>query len=402
MFSESLPGILERAAVVGTEPPLSRAGTAELADKAAAGESLPQDEIFSLINGLSDPANAEVVLDRARSQRRPNDDQVLLLPPLYFSSICENTCAYCDFSLGGGTRLSTSGFQKEVDALIELGYRSIELVSSQDPDLYVHCEGFDLDDQRFDLKGAARYFQILRSSLGGNGGGMITSNIPPVDTDSFRVLRDAGLNCYLVWLETFDTTQYRRLHSRYGPKGNQAYRVDSFERARAAGIEHVAGAFLKGLAEWRKEEMVLYLFDRYLKDRFGHGFSIIGSPRVKGRFVRSGAIRQFDVSDEEYELNIALDRLLFDGILWLQTRESFDFNRRLINSFGGGVILTLTSSTAPGGYAAPAEVTSQFPVYKQNLDAAVEVLKGDGFDVRFSWNAEHLAACQRNGYSNRS
>ena len=64
--------------------------------------------------------------------------------------------------------------------------------------------------------------------------------------------------------------------------------------------------------------------------------------------------------------------------------------------------LTLTSSTAPGGYAAPAEVTSQFPVYKQNLDAAVEVLKGDGFDVRFSWNAEHLAACQRNGYSNRS
>ena len=402
MFSESLPGILELAAVVGTQPPLSRAGTAELADKAAAGESLSRDEIFSLMNGLSEPANAEVVLDRARSQRRPNDDQLLLLPPLYFSSICENTCAYCDFSLGGGTRLSTSGFQKEVEALMKLGYRSIELVSSQDPELYVHCEAFDLDDQRFDLNGAAHYFQILRSSLGNHGSGMITSNIPPVDTDSFRVLRDAGLDCYLVWLETFDTTQYRRLHSRYGPKGNQAYRVDSFERARAAGIEHVAGAFLKGLAEWRREELVLYLFDRYLKDRFGRGFSIIGSPRVKGRFLRSGAIRQFNMSDEEYELNIALDRLLFDGILWLQTRESFDLNRRLINSFGGGVILTLTSSTAPGGYAAPAEVASQFPIYKQNLDAAVEVLRDDGFDVRFSWNAEHLAACQRNGYSNRS
>ncbi len=397
MFSELLPGILERADAIGGEPPLSRTGTAELADKAAAGESLADDEIFSLVNGLSEPENAEVVLDRARAQRRPNDDQVLLLPPLYFSSICENTCAYCDFSLGGGTRLSTSGFQREIDVLMELGYRSIELVSSQDPDLYVHCESFDLDDQRFDLKGAANYFEILRSSLGTNGGGMITSNIPPVDIDSFRNLRDAGLDCYLVWLETFDTTQYRRLHSRYGPKGNQAYRLDSFERARAAGIRHVAGAFLKGLADWRREELVLYLFDRYLKERFGRGFSIIGTPRVKGRFVRSGAIRQYHMSDEDYELNIALDRLLFDGILWLQTRESFDLNRRLIDAFGGGVILTLTSSTAPGGYAAPAEVISQFPVYKQNLDAAVSALRDDGLDVRFSWNAEHLAACQRNG-----
>lgn len=402
MFSQVLPVILERADAIGREPPLSRGGTAELVDKAVGGDCLTDDEAFSLINGLSQPANAEVVLDRARSQRRPNDDQVLLLPPLYFSSICENTCAYCDFSLGGGTRLSASGFQREVETLMELGYRSIELVSSQDPELYVHCEGFDLEDQRFDLNGAARYFEILRSSLGANGGGMITSNIPPVDVGSFEVLKEVGLDCYLVWLETFDTTQYKRLHSKSGPKGNQAYRVDSFERARAAGIQHVAGAFLKGLADWRREELVLYLFDRYLKERFGHGFSIIGTPRVKGRFVRSGAIQQYNVSDEAYELNIALDRILFDGILWLQTRETFEFNRSLINDFGAGVILTLTSSTAPGGYAEPAQVTSQFPVYKQSLDAAVGALRSDGFDVRFSWDAKHLATCQRNGQSKRS
>jgi len=395
MFSEELPGILERANTIGTVLPISVAATAELLDKAGEGASLSEDEVFSLVNGLSEPANAEAVLARARAQRRPHDDQLLLLPPLYFSSICENTCAYCDFSLGGGVRLSPNGFQREVDALIGLGYSSIELVSSQDPELYKHCEGFDLDDQRFHLNGAARYFEILHTSLSANGGGMITSNIPPVDTNSFRKLREAGLDCFLAWLETFDTTQYGRLHSRKGPKGNQSYRIDSFERARAAGIEHVAGAFLKGLADWRREELVLYMFDRYLKERFGRGFSIIGTPRVKGRFVRSGAIRQYDVSDEEYRLNVALDRLLFDGVLWLQTRESFEMNRRLISEFGGGVILTLTSSTAPGGYAAPAETGSQFPVFKQDLDRAVEILRGDGFEVRFSWNADDLVACQR-------
>ncbi len=156
-------------------------------------------------------------------------------------------------------------------------------MSSQDPCLYVHEEPFSLADQRFQVEGAARYFEILRNSLSSNGGGMITSNIPPVDTDSFRRLRQAGLDCFLVWLETFDATQYGRLHARRGPKGNQGYRLDSFDRAREAGVRHVAGAFLKGLFDWRKEEVVLYLLDRHLKTTWGHGFSIIGTPRVKGR-----------------------------------------------------------------------------------------------------------------------
>ncbi len=395
MFSQQLPRILEAIDSNAEVHPLPLSGVEELLHKAVEGEDLSQHEIILLVNSLSQPENAELVRETARSSPRPRDRDILLLPPLYFSSICENTCAYCDFSRGGGIRLTPNAFQREVDALISMGYRSIELVSSQDPELYIHKEPFDLADQRYELNGAARFFEILRDSLTANGGGMITSNIPPVDTESFLNLRAAGLDCYLVWLETFDPVQYRRLHSAAGPKGNQAYRLDSFERARDAGIQHVAGAFLKGLAPWHREEVVLYLFDRYLKQRFGRGFSIIGTPRVKGRFLRSGAIRQYTMSDEEYELNIALDRLLFDGILWLQTRESFEMNRHLINTFGGGVILTLTSSTAPGGYAEPAEASSQFPVFKQDLTNAVQTLESDGFDVRFDWDASDLEACQR-------
>ena len=101
------------------------------------------------------------------------------------------------------------------------------------------------------------------------------------------------------------------------------------------------------------------------------------------------------MSDEEYELNIALDRVLFDGILWLQTREHLDFNRRLINRYGGGVIMTLTCSTAPGGYSKPSKGRSQFPVFMRSLDDAVGAVRDDGFEVRFDWGSEDLTALQR-------
>jgi len=394
-FSEVFPNYIEQAAKVGSSAPIDQRDTLELLEKAGAREDLSHREIVALLNGLSEPANARTVLEYSREYARPRDDEILLLPPLYISSICENKCSYCDFSTGNGVRLNHNQFREEVDALLGMGYRSIELVSSQDPELFVRSSPFHPDDQQFDVAETARYFEILGERLGDNGGGMITSNIPPVCTRGFEELKASGLDCFLAWLETFDPGQYSRLHVNTGPKGNQSFRLDSFDRAREAGVEHVAGAFLKGLHDWRKEEVVLYLFDQYLKSRWGRGFSIIGSPRVKGRFLGSMAIREHAVTDEEYELNIALDRVLFDGVLWLQTRESFEFNRQLINTYGGGVVLTLTSSTAPGGYSEPAQGKPQFPVFKQNLEETASLLEDDGFTVRFAWDSGDLTASQR-------
>jgi 2-iminoacetate synthase len=394
-FSEVFPEIVEQAALVGSSSPIDQRTTLELLEKAGERENLSHQEIVALLNGLSEPANARTVLEFSREYVRPREDEILLLPPLYISSICENKCSYCDFSTENGVRLDHDQFCEEVEALLGMGYRSVELVSSQDPELFVRANSFDMDDQHFDVAETARYFEILGGRLTDVGGGMITSNIPPVCTPGFEELKASGLDCFLAWLETFDPGQYSRLHVNTGPKGNQSFRLDSFDRAKEAGIEHVAGAFLKGLHDWRKEEVILYLFDQYLKSRWGRGFSIIGSPRIKGRFLGSMAIRKHAVSDEEYELNIALDRVLFDGVLWLQTRETFDFNRHLINTYGGGVVLTLTSCTAPGGYSKPAQGKPQFPVFKQSLEEAAVMLEEDGFRVRFAWDSEDLTTSQR-------
>jgi len=394
-FSQRLEEYTELVKRIGQQQLIGASETQRLLVKATKPVGLTDDEIIGLLNGLEDPENARAVLDFSCSYSRPRDGEVFLLPPLYFSSICENKCAYCDFSTGGGVRLTSQEFRQEVETLLEMGYRSIELVSSQDPELFIRQTPFEPEDQTFDLTGALRYFEILNEMIAAGGGGMITSNIPPVSTRGFEELKAAGLDCFLVWLETFDPVQYDRLHADTGPKGDQAFRLDSFERALEAGVRHIAGGFLKGLHDWRKEEAILYLFDRHLKEQWGQGFSVIGSPRVKGRFLGSMAIKDSLVSDEEYRLNIALDRVLFDGILWLQTRESFDFNRHLINTYGGGVVLTLTSCTAPGGYSKPTEAHAQFPVHSQDYLDAVSRLEEDGLTVHSAWDTSDLSECQR-------
>ena len=394
MFSERLKAVTDATQTIGRTPPADKKTLESLLEKCTSGHSLDLDEIVALMNGTHSEENREHILDFSASYQRPHDKDILLLPPLYFSSICENKCLYCDFSIEG-ERLSHEDFQDEFNSLVNMGYRSIELVSSQDPSLYVHADPFDFNNQRYNIDETLKYFRLAHNKLQDTGGGMLTCNIPPMDVESLRRLHASGLNCYLIWLETFYSERYAKLHYEKGPKTNQAFRLDSFENAFAAGIEHLAGAFLKGLYDWRKEEVALYCLDKYLHDLTGHGFSIIGTPRIKGAFFESDLGKKYPVSDEDYELNIALDRILFDGILWLQTRESFETNQRLIRRYGAGVILTLSSCTAPGGYHKPAHAKSQFPVYKQDLQASVSDLEKAGYQVHFDWDKETLRRFQR-------
>ncbi len=101
MFSEKLVEHIELARQIGTQQLISPHETERLLVKATEPDGLSPAEIITLLNGLDDPANARVVVDFSRSYSRPRDGEVFLLPPLYFSSICENKCAYCDFSTGG-------------------------------------------------------------------------------------------------------------------------------------------------------------------------------------------------------------------------------------------------------------------------------------------------------------
>ncbi len=395
MFSEILPGLIESVKGLDTVPRADRNEVGRLLEKCVNREDLSLEEITRLVVSAPERDNRKLIQEFSREHRRPLHDKVLLLPPLYIDSICENHCKYCNFGHQAGERLTYDEFKEEFERLLEIGYRSIEIVSSHDPELFVHKAGFDLANQEFGIEKLLGYFDVAGAAFGSDGIKMLTSNIPPVDTASMRQLKAAGLDCFLVWAETFDPDQYGKLHSGRTPKTQQSFRVDSFDRAIEAGIEHVAGAFLKGLYDWRKEEIVLYRLDRHLKRLNGKGFSIIGTPRIKGPFRDSELVRSYQVSDEDYALNIALDRILFDGFLWLQTRESFASNLSLIERFGGGVILTIDSCTAPGGYKKSPKGGEQFPVHKSVREKAVGELEAAGIEAVFDWNSKTLSDALR-------
>ena len=233
-------------------------------------------------------------------------------------------------------------------------------------------------------------------------GGMLTINAPPLDTESYKQLKQEGLDCFLLWAETFNPVQYAKLHSGKTPKTEQIYRLQSYERAAEAGIEFLAGAFLKGLYNWRLEEIMLCSMDRHLKAELKHGFSIIGTPRYKGVCKKRACkgkclslIEPYQMQDDEYILNIALDMLIYSGAIWLQTREPWELNEKIIDLFGGGFIFTMDCSTAPGGYAAKPKGKEQFPVHFYSPELITPKLEEKGIEVKYSWSKEDLKKLQR-------
>ena len=80
--------------------PLARGEFLSLLETASA-RALDDDEIVALVGSTRDPGNQKALLQFAGEYRRSHDREVLLLPPLYFSSICENRCRYCSFSRNG-------------------------------------------------------------------------------------------------------------------------------------------------------------------------------------------------------------------------------------------------------------------------------------------------------------
>jgi 2-iminoacetate synthase len=359
----------------------------EILEKRLSGQKLTEREAVTLIRASDISPFDEKIISAASQLERPRKNEVFVLPPLYISSSCVNACTYCNFH-GKGKSLSLNEFEDEFRWLVDSGHRSIELVFGQDPKMFVPETNFDGKDQRYDVTKVAEYFQKAKQILDQNGGGMLTINAPAVDELSYHKLKNAGLDVMLLWQETFNPMRYQKLHPGNTPKSFQDYRLNVYDRARNAGMEHIAGTFLKGLYDWRVEEQMLCHLDRDLYERQGRGFSMIGTPRIKN-------FEKYHVSDEDYILNIALDLLIYSGPLWLQTRESWELNSKIYDQFGGGFIQTIDTSTAPGGYAKLGKGKAQFPVHPYQRNVIEKSLMQKGINTVYSWNVQDLSSIQR-------
>lgn len=327
-------------------------------------------------------------LDRdilARSARLKNafyDRRLFVIVPIYATSICQEQCAYCNFRAGNKgigverKRLSIEELEKEALYLInEKNMRVLELVYSSDPQMRIDT--------------MCRHVELLQHLLDQHGGGLVGLSAEALEEADYRRLVNAGLCWSVVWQETYDQSRYASLHPGNTKKTHFEYRLDSYDRMLAAGVQHVGMGVLSGLSAWRRDWAMLMLHEEYLRKRYGNGASIIGTPRLK---LAAGAIVQESPctpTRQEFLATVALHNIYSPTTApFVSTRENWDVCIELAQ--GGGCLFTLNCSTTPGGYSREHH-SCQFTSGNYDAPIYAEKLKALGFQPVFNWKSNDLS-----------
>lgn len=307
--------------------------------------------------------------------------RVFVIVPVYVTSICQEQCLYCNFRAGNKgvgverKRLTDDELEKEALYLIkEKGQRVLELVYSTDPQMRVDA--------------MCRHVELVRRLLGNHGGGLVGISAEALDESEYRRLVNAGLCWSVVWQETYDKARYAALHPGKTKKTNFEYRLDSYERMLAAGVEHVGVGVLSGLSDWKRDWATLMLHEEYLRKNCANGANILGTPRLK---IAPGALFQespFTPTRQEFLTTVALHNIFSPTTApFVSTREDWDLCVELAR--GGGCLFTLNCSTTPGGYALHHE-GCQFTSHSYDARIYSAKLKARGLDPVFNWKASDL------------
>src|SRR3989475_11663768 len=173
---------------------------------------------------------------------------IRLFAPLYLSNECVNNCKYCGFSRDNPilrVTLSVDEVRREARALKEQGFRNILLVAGEHP--------------RFVSKNyLADCVRALHEAFPG-----ISLEVGPMETEDYRPIVHAGAEGLVVAQETYDRGIYAEMHTA-GPKRDFNWRMETPERAYAAGFRRLGIGALFGLADSRLEALCVASHADYL------------------------------------------------------------------------------------------------------------------------------------------
>ncbi|HEV2208870.1 MAG TPA: 2-iminoacetate synthase ThiH [Verrucomicrobiae bacterium] len=284
---------------------------------------------------LLSPAAAPLLEQMGRRARELTQQRfgkvIRLFAPLYLSNECINNCQYCGFSRDNPilrVTLSVPEVMRETEALLGQGFRNILLVSGEHPKFV--SNGYLADCI------AAVHERTPSVSL----------EIGPMDTPDYRPLVEAGADGLVVYQETYDARVYDAMHTS-GPKKNFAWRLETPERAYAAGFRRLGIGALYGLADWRFEALCVALHAQYLLRHCWKAGVTISLPRLRPCAGEFQPLTHLD--DRELVQLVCALRLLFPDVgLVLSTREQPRLRNGLIPL--GITLMSAGSHTEPGGY----------------------------------------------------
>jgi 2-iminoacetate synthase len=256
---------------------------------------------------------------------------IRLFAPLYLSNECINNCKYCGFSRDNPilrVTLSIDEVVREARALKEQGFRNILLVSGEHPKFVSN-----------------NYLADCVSAVHGEVPS-VSLEVGPMETAEYEPLVGAGSDGLVVYQETYDRDVYLDMHTA-GPKRDFDWRLETAERAYAAGFRRLGIGALFGLSDWRAEAISMAAHASYLLRRCWKAQVTLSLPRLRpcaGEFEPLT-----ELSDRHLvQLLCALRLLLPDVGLVLSTREPAKLRDGLIPL--GITLMSAGSHTEPGGY----------------------------------------------------
>ena len=263
--------------------------------------------------------------------RRRFGNVMRLFAPLYLSNECINNCKYCGFSRDNPiarVTLTVEEALREARALKERGFRNILLVAGEHPKFV--SVGYLADCVR-----------ALRREVPG-----ISLEVGPLESEEYRPIVEAGAEGLVVYQETYQRDVYAEMHTA-GPKRDFNWRMETPERAYAAGFHRLDIGALYGLGEWRHEALSLAAHALYLLRHCWKAQLSLSLPRLRpcaGQFQPPTHLSEREL----VQLACAFRLLLPDAGLVLSTREPAHLRDGLISL--GITMISAGSHTEPGGY----------------------------------------------------
>jgi 2-iminoacetate synthase len=304
---------------------------AEQVGEAMAKTRLNLTDFARLISPAAGVALEEMARRSQALTRRRFGKAIRLFAPLYLSNECVNNCKYCGFSRDNPivrVTLSIEDVLAEARALREQGFRNILLVAGEHPK-------FVSGPYLADCIGA------LHAEMPS-----ISLELGPMETEEYVPLVHAGADGLVVYQESYDRAVYAEMHTA-GPKRNFDWRLETPERAYAAGFRRLGIGALYGLGDWRREAICVAAHAEYLLRHCWKAQLTVSLPRLRpcaGEFQPPAPMSERDL----VQLVCALRLLLPDAGLVLSTRESAKLRDGLIPL--GITMISAGSHTEPGGY----------------------------------------------------
>jgi 2-iminoacetate synthase len=254
-----------------------------------------------------------------------------LFAPLYLSNECINNCKYCGFSRDNPIlrlTLTVEELRREAQALVDQGFRNILLVAGEHPKFV--STGY-----------LAECVRALREMVPS-----ISLEVGPMPQEAYRSMVESGAEGLVVYQETYDRKAYAEFHTA-GPKRNFEWRLETPERAYAAGFRRLGIGALFGLSDWRQDAICVAAHADYVLRNCWKASLTLSLPRLRpcaGDFEPV-----IKMSDRELVQLVCAFRLLFPDVgLVLSTREPEHLRDALVPL--GITLMSAGSHTEPGGY----------------------------------------------------